>query len=162
MKFLVITLLCLLTLLTANNIFARTTPLDIVNSQRSDYEAKVKYYLPEDKQKLENISGQIAVINRKRTDQLDQIMLTQGKLLDEYLRRHDFKSTESTDRARYYITFAHEAVAFQAAKIYIYDLTSESHLSQDALSLINKFQSELEYAKNAVVHSQQVLTGVLR
>ncbi len=53
-------------------------------------------------------------------------MLTQGGILDEFIRRKG--EGAGTDKTRYWITYAHEAVAYQAAKVYIYNLTSEGNL----------------------------------
>lgn len=142
--------------------YARITPEDIVNSQKDVYNKIVSSYSPSDKQKLEKLSGEIALINKQRTDQLEQICLVQGEILDEYLSRNGNKSSSATDKARYWITYAHEAVAYQAAKIYIYNLTSESNLKPDALNLISNFQSDLDSARAKVSNSQNILQEVIK
>lgn len=146
----------------------RTTPEDIVSSKKLSFEEKVKNYSPQNIQKLQKLSGKITQINKTRTDELSYIMNIQGQLLDEYQNRLEQKydnlnekDQQEIEKARYWITFAHEAVAYQAAKIYIFNLTYETNIKSDAKNLTNLFQSELNYARSKVLYSQSVLKGVL-
>lgn len=148
-------------ILTIKPVFARITPEDIVNAKKQSYELKVKTYTPENKNKLESLFNKIEDINRKRTQELSFIMGTQAQILDEYQKRIG-KETEAITNARYWVTYAHEAVAYQAAKIYVFELTSETNLKNDALATINKFQSELNYARSQVVKSQKILAAVVK
>lgn len=141
---------------------ARVTPEDIVNSKREAYEIKVKNYSSQNQENLKNISDSIAQVNKKRADQLDKIMAVQAAILDEYLRRHNGKNSEATDKARYWVTFAHEAVAYQAAKIYIFDLRGEASIKNDMLSTISLFQSDLNSTRSKVIYSQEVLKRLVK
>lgn len=144
-------------LITIIPVQARVTPEDIVNSKREIYEEKVKNYSPENKQKLENLAEKIAEVNKKRTDELDRIMVIQAAILDEYQGKMGSKNTAQIEKARYWITYAHEAVAYQAAKIYLYNLSSESNIKNDALNLISLFQGDLNSARSKVIYSQKIL-----
>ncbi|MBI4039895.1 hypothetical protein HY389_00895 [Candidatus Daviesbacteria bacterium] len=141
---------------------ARVTPEDILNTRIADYLSKVKNYSAADKQKLEDLSQAVAVVNKTRTDQLERIMLTQAAILDEYQKRFPNKNGDGVDKARYWITYAHEAVAYQAAKVYVFDLTSEKNIKNDALNLISLFQSDLNSARSKVINSQNILRGVIQ
>lgn len=155
-----------------NTTFARTTPEDIVNSRKEAYEAKVKGYSAQSKQKIEAVMKKVAELNRAKTDELNGYMLQQGLILDEYERRRglfgetpssdNFKTGKPNEQARYWITFAHEAIDYQAAKIYIPNLTSEASLKSDLLNMISTFQSELNYARNTATKSQGILDGVIK
>lgn len=145
-----------------SQIQARVTPADLVNSQQASFTQMVQNYSQNDQRKLQALTAQIAQINKQRTDQLAAIMLEQGLILDEYQKRHNYRSTPQIDTARYWITYAHEAVAYQAAKIYIFNLTGEANLKLDASFLINLFQSDLGATRNKVIHSQQVLESILQ
>lgn len=136
---------------------ARVTPEDIVNSKKEAYEEKVKDYSPENKQKLEKLSVKITEVNKKRTNELDRIMVAQAAILDEYQSRVGGKNKTQIEKARYWITYAHEAVAYQAAKIYLYNLSSESNIKNDALNLISLFQGDLNSARSKVIYSQKIL-----
>ena len=136
---------------------ARVTPEDIVQEKRVVYEQKVKNYSPQNKQKLEKLANDIALVNKKRTSELENIMVAQGTILDEYESRQKGKNSEAIKNARYWITFAHEAVAYQAAKIYIYNLSSEQNIKNDALSLISQMTGELNYSRKTVLNSQTTL-----
>lgn len=166
--------LCLLVVIlafTPKLLLARITPEDIVNQQRQDYETKVKNYSPQNRQKLENLSLNIAQINKQNSQYLEQLALRQGEVLDEYVRRNNIvedggkdgihRTNAPVENTRYWITFAHEAVAYQKAKIYIFSLTSEANFKNDALNTINKFQKDLNYARSTVVKSQKLIEELI-
>ncbi len=138
-------------------VFARVTPEDIVQEKRVIYETKVKNYSPQNKQKLEKLVNDIDLVNKKRTDELENIMIAQGTILDEYETRSAGKNGEAIKNARYWITYTHEAVAYQAAKIYIYSLTSAGNIKNDALNLISQMAGELNSARTKVINSQKTL-----
>lgn len=141
---------------------ARITPEDIVNSKREAYEKRVINYSFLHQQQLKSLAEKIAQVNKKRTDELDRAMIIQAAVLDEYERRQPGKNTEVIKNARYWVTYAHEAVAYQAAKIYIFELTSEGNLKNDALNTISLFQSELNSTRLKVIRSQQILKGLVK
>lgn len=143
-------------------VWARITPEDIVNSKREAYDKTVVNYSEDSKQKLKYFAEKIAQINKSRTDELDRIMITQAAILDEYENRSEGKNKEAIEKARYWITYAHEAVAYQAAKIYIFDLSSEQNKKRDVLSTISLFQSELNSTRSKVINSQKTLTGTIK
>ncbi len=147
--------------LKSSPVVARVTPEDIINSQKQAYDQKIKNYSPQNRQKLEQLSKQIATLNKQKSDQLSYIMDVQGAVLEEYKRRHDYKTNAAIDNTSYWVTFAHEAVAYQAAKIYVFDLSSENNLKNDALATINKFESELNYARGTVIKSQKILEDLV-
>lgn len=175
LKFLPIFLL--LTMLHTSNLilhtsYARTTPEDIVNQKRDNYNQRVKNYSSENKQKLENFSQKIADVNKKSTDELSQNMERQAQILEEYIRRTGADPRYQTDgihrnldnrveNARYFLTFAHEAVAFQAAKIYIFDLTNESNIKTDANKLVTQLQSDLNILRGKVIKSQNIIKSLV-
>ncbi len=151
---------------------ARTTPEDIINSKRANYELKVSNYSQTNKQKLENLSVKIAKLNQKKTKQLEEAVLMQGLILDEYTRRINYQEdggkdgihrnlAKEVENTRYWITFAHEAVAYQAGKVYIINLSSEKNIKNDALVTINQFQSDLNYVRSQVLKSQQLLENII-
>lgn len=142
--------------------FARVTPQDILNQQREAYDKQVASYSQQDRAKLERLSAEIARVNKQRTDQLETNMLTQAAILDEFQSRSGGEPTSAIEKSRYWITFAHEAVAYQAAKIYIFDLNGEKNIRSDAGNLISKFESELNYARSQVVYSQQILKETIK
>ncbi len=142
--------------------FARVTPEDIVNSKKEAYQKTVQSYSPLHKQQLTDLAGKITQVNKKRTDELDWIMINQALILDEYERRSNGKNVEQIKKARYWVTNAHEAVAYQAAKIYIFDLTRETNVKNDALNLISLVQSDLNSARSKVIYSQQILEETIR
>ncbi len=152
--------------------FGKITPADIVNSNMQAYQDRVKSYSPKNQQSLDNLQQKIAQINKIRTDQLEAIALVQGEILDEYVKRkgvteqqHDGVHRDlnnPVEKARYWITFAHEAVAYQAAKIYIPNLTSQANIKSDSNNTVSQFQPELEYARGTVIKSQKVLDDLLK
>lgn len=141
---------------------ARITPEDIMKSKREVYEQKVSSYSPQNKEKLEALAKKVAQVNKNRTDELDRTMTVQAQILDEYELRVGESRKDGIEKARYWITYAHEAVAYQAAKIYIFNLTSEGNMKNDALSTISVLQSELGATKNKVVYSQNILKNLMR
>lgn len=160
-KYLVFVFLASLFLL-PHDVFARVTPEDIVNSKKEAYENRVVNYSASHRQNLENLSKRIAEVNRNRTNELDRIMVTQAYILDEYERRSDGKNSEAIKNARYWITYAHEAVAYQAAKIYVFDLSAESNITKDALNTISLFQSELNSTRAKVINSRKTLMDTVK
>ncbi len=143
-------------------VLARITPEDIVNSKLSAYNQKVKNYSPSNQQKLTQLSTNIADINKKITNQWEMTMLRQGEVLDEYQNRNGGKESEGIKNARYWITYAHEATAYQAAKIYIFDLTLETNIKPDAVSTLSVFQSDLSVLKGKVKKSENILQGLVK
>lgn len=158
----IVILMLLLVAVFPVTVWARVTPEDIVNSKKEAYEKRVAGYSAGHKQSLENLSKKIADVNKKRTDELDRIMMTQAAILDEYERRSGGKNAEGIKKARYWITYAHEAVAYQAAKIYVFDLSSEGNITRDALNTISLFQSELNSTRAKVINSQKILMETIK
>ena len=113
-------------LILTTSVSARTTPEDIVNAKKDAYNQRVTSYSPESKQKLEDYSQKIADLNKKITEDYQLNMEAQAQILQEYIKRNPEKASSSqVENANYWLTYAHEAVAFQAAKIYIFDLSGE-------------------------------------
>lgn len=161
-KVILLLLMTLIAILAVRTVQARITPEDIINSKKEAYEARVKNYSPDNKQKLESLAKKIAQINKKRTDELDQIMITQAGILDQYEQRNPGNDEEAVEKARYWITYAHEAVAFQAAKIYVFNLTNEKNIKSDAKSLVNLFQTELISTRSKVINSKKMLKNLVK
>lgn len=153
--------------------FARTTPEDILNTRKDAYQKKVSSYSSENKQRLDTFSKKIADLNKNQTDELNTIMERQAQIFEEYLRRERVAEKKITDgvnrnlsddieNTRYWLTFAHEAVAYQAAKVYIFDLTSEGNIKNDILSDINRLENDLDILKGKAVKSQKILKTLVK
>lgn len=146
-----------------NQVIARrVAPQNILDIKKDIYNQKVQNYSLEHKNELEKITFRIMKINKLRTDQLSQIIQTQANILDEYQNRNEGKNIEAIEKARYWITFAHEAVAYQAAKIYVFELSSEPAIKGDANNLVSLFQSDLSSTRNKVIYSQKILKSTLK
>lgn len=139
-------------------IFARVTPEDIVNAKKGAYETRVKNYSPANQQKLTTLASAIAEVNKKRCEDLEQVMLYQAAILDEYQGRKGGVETEAIKDARYWLTFAHEAIDYQKARIYIFDLNGESNIKNDANNLISSLQTQLNYARSTAIKSQSFIS----
>lgn len=139
---------------------ARITPEDIVNSRLEAFNSQAGAYSEAHRQRLTKISGRIAEINQRRTDQLSWIMESQARILDEYLRRQGVED-EDIKKSRYWITYAHEAVAYQRAKIYIFDLNGEGNIDRDTNNLVGLFRSDLNSTRDKVINSQGILKTVV-
>lgn len=141
---------------------ARITPEDIMNTKKDLYQEKVASYSTINQMKLQKMGEKIAATNKKLTDELSNIMALQAMVLDEYERRNPNQSLEKVKKVRYWITFAHEAVAYQAAKIYIFGLTREQNIKSDVKSTLNLFQSEVSATRSKVINSQKMLKELVR
>ncbi|MBI3485430.1 hypothetical protein HY025_00635 [Candidatus Daviesbacteria bacterium] len=151
--------------------FVKATPLDAVNSQIEIYNQTVKTYSNSHQQALTKLSKDIANLNKQKTDALEQNLQTQGDILDEYVKRNKIsenggadgihRNSDSVSQTRYYLTFAHEAVAYQAAKNYIFYLTSENNIKYDASNLIASFETDLNYARSQVIKSQTTIKNLI-
>lgn len=151
--------------------FARITPEDIANQRRDEYNAKIKDYSPQSKQRLEEYSQKIADLNKSQTDILEALMLRQGQIVDEYIIRNKIELPVETDgihrrdnpveNTRYWVTYAHEAVAYQAAKIYFINVTGESNIDRDIINTISALQSDMGVLKGKVIKSQGVLIDLV-
>jgi hypothetical protein len=171
MKYSFIVLILALILIFPQQILARTTPEDIVNAQKDTYNQKVQSYSAQDKQKLTTAGQAIAQFNKQKTDQLEQLMIRQGEILDEYIHRSGIKPQYETDGihrmdtpvdvAEYWLTYAHEAVAYQAAKVYVFNLTGESNTKGDINSQINILQSDLNTLRGKVIKSQNIISTLV-
>ncbi len=139
---------------------ARVTPEDIVNEKRAEYESRVKNYSSDHKVKLEALAKRIDEINQQRSFELQQNVMAQGIILDEYMSRHPKDS--GIEDVRYWITFAHEAISYQKARIYIYNLSSESNIKGDALNLISQFSSDLNSIRTKTIKSQKLLEALVK
>jgi hypothetical protein len=176
MKSAFLVLLLILWTFSAQNALARTTPQDILNAQMDSFNQATKNYSPQSKQKLQKIMADVTEINKKRTAELEAITEMQGEILDEHQRRlgKDYlndafhspndgrDSSDPIEKARYWITFAHEAVAYQAAKTYLPNPTGEQNLKRDSLNLVSAMQSDLETTKAKVLNSQKMLEAAVR
>lgn len=168
MKGIIITVITFINFITVITVLARITPEDIVNSKKQAYESRVVNYSAAHRQNLEDLSKKIAGVNKKRTDGLERNMETQAFILDEYeTRLHQGsggqgRRADEIEKARYWITYAHEAVAYQAAKIYTFDLSGESNITRDALNTVSFFQSELNSTRSKVINSQKILKETIK
>lgn len=155
-----------------NLAFARVTPEDIINSQREDYSNKLNSYYPENKAKIEKLSWDLANLNQEKTSYLAYLLTRQGEILDEYVKRKGIKEDGGKDGinrsqdpvavTRLEITRAHEAVAYQAGKVYIINLTSQANIKQDSLNSIGKLQTDLNYVRNYTIKTSQMLNNLLK
>lgn len=151
---------------------ARTTPEDILNSQKQAYQEKVQGFSLKHQQQLEDLSQKIAGLNKKITDDLEKNTLRQGQILDEYTRRNNIQErsgdgisrnlSDPVENARYWLTFANEAIAYQAAKIYIFNLTSETNIKNDASATIFQLQSDINILSSKVAKSQKIIKQLVK
>lgn len=155
------------------NISARTTPEDIYNERLQSYESKRQTYSLEDQKKLDLFEDEITNLNTIITRDLENITLRQGEILDEYIRRNNIPAIPETDgirrdlsdpveSARYWTTYAHEAIAYQAAKKYLFSLTGESNIDKDIVIQIQSLQGDIGTLKGKVEKSKQTLISLLK
>lgn len=159
-------------------VYARTQPSDIITENQQAFQSRLSKYSPTHQQQLKDLTAQIAQINKEETDKLEQIMITQGLILDEYQRRNltqeridtqtkyhtpnDALTKDGIEKARYWITYAHEAVAYQAAQVYVINLTSESNAKSDVKATVAQMKAGLTTARQKVLNSQKTLEGVIK
>lgn len=152
--------------------FARTTPEDIYNEQLQGYEAKRQTFSLENQKKLDQYQQEIKNLNTFITGELEHNTLRQGEILNEYILRNDIPTVPETDgirrnltdpveNARYWITYAHEAIAYQAAKNYLFSLSSEANIDRDITLQINALQGDTGVLKGKVEKSKQALIQLL-
>ena len=152
--------------------FARTTPEDIYNEKRQAYESKRQTYSLENQKKLDQFEQEIKNLNAFITHELENNTLRQGEILNEYILRNNIPTVPETDgiqrnlddpveNARYWITYAHEAIAFQAAKNYLFGLTGEANIDRDIVVQIQALQAETGVLKGKVEKSKQALIKLL-
>lgn len=141
-----------------NTIYARTTPEDIINAKRGEYQQKVVKYTPTHQQQLATLSDNVAAVNKKITNDLSTNMDRQSQILDEYANRH--QSADLTS-ARYWLTFAHEAVAYQAAHIYLFNLAGEGKIRRDSLNLISNLESDINILAGKVERSRKIIAALV-
>lgn len=164
--------LLILVTLASGPVLARTTPEDIYNQNRQAYEVKRQTYSLENQKKLDAYETEIKRLNAFITTELENNTLRQGEILDEYIRRNNIPTVPETDgirrdltdpveNARYWITYAHEAIAFQAAKNYIFSLSGEANINRDITLQINALQGDIGVLKSKVEKSKQALIKLL-
>jgi len=149
---------------------ARTTPEDILNAKKAAYNQRLQNYSPAHQQQLNDFTTKTNLINQQITTDLETRVERQGNILIEYLRRHD-KLNDSTNVARpgsdpiqtaqYWLTYAHEAVAYQAAKVYVLDLSGEANIKRDGTNLISNLQSDISILNGKVLRSQKLIADIV-
>lgn len=144
------------------NVSALYRPQLIVAAKQQEYEQKVSKYTPTHHQMLTDLNKQIIEVNRKDCALLEAQIAIQGAILDEYFKRNNFKTNDSIDKARYWLTYAHEAVAFQIAKVYIFDLNGESNIKGDARATVNLFENDLASARTKTINSQKIIQDLVK
>jgi hypothetical protein len=155
-------LFLLIFLASQKNTFALYKPYLKIEADRAAYQTKVAKYSPENQKKLTDLSNQIVEINNKDVALLNQQIDAQAALLDEFQRRNNFQTTPQIDKARYWLTYAHEAVAFQLIQVYIFNLTSEKTIKNDATSTVNKFESDLNSTRGKVINSLNIVKNTVK
>lgn len=173
LKVISIALLLLITLSSSLfTVFARTTPEDIYNEKLAAYEIKRQTYSLENQKKLDLFQDEIKKLNALISSELENNTLRQGEILNEYILRNDIPTVPETDgiqrnlsdpveNARYWITYAHEAIAFQAAKNYLFSLTGEANVNRDIVIQIQALQADSGVLKGKVEKSKQALLKLL-
>lgn len=150
---------------------ARTTPDDILREQREVYNMRVKNYSAENQKKLAEFEQKVAAMNKYQTDVLESKMRRQGEILNEYVFREGIEERQAdgitrnlsdpVENARYWITYAHEAVAFQAAKHYIFDLSGEANIKANITSKINQMGNDIDILAGKVDKSQKLVEALI-
>ena len=164
-------------LLSPIQVQARVTVADQINEQQASYQTAVSRYSVANQQKLKNLSEQISQVNKNYTDQLERTLTIQGQILDEYQSREDDPkriqnqllyhtprdqlSNGAVEKARYWLTFAQEAVAYQAAHQYIFNLRGESAIKADGRSLVNQLKSDLKILTQKALNAQIMVKKVI-
>lgn len=154
------------------SISARTTPEDIYNEKRQAYETRRQTYSLENQKKLDQYEQEIKTLNAFITQELENNTLRQGEILNEYISRNNIPTVPETDgiqrnlsnpveNARYWITYAHEAIAFQAAKNYMFGLSGEANIDRDIVVQIQALQGDTGVLKGKVEKSKQALLKLL-
>lgn len=171
-KLLLSLLLVLVLLIPVSTTSARTTPEDIYNEKLQAYESKRQTFSLENQKKLDLYQEEIKNLNVFITQELENNTLRQGEILNEYILRNDIPTVPETDgiqrnlsdpveNARYWITYAHEAIAFQAAKNYLFSLSSEANVDRDITIQIQALQGDIGVLKGKVDKSKQALIKLL-
>lgn len=65
------------------------------------------------------------------------------------------------ENTRYWLTYAHEAVAFQAAKVYVFNLTGQSNINRDINSTISQMYADLNGLRSKVIKSQKIILDLV-
>ena len=151
--------------------YARTTPDDILREQQDAYNAKVKSYSPQNQKKLAEFQQKIISLNKNQTDILEAKMVKQGEILNEYIFRKGIEERQAdgitrnlsdpVENARYWITYAHEAVAYQAAKHYVLELTGESSIKTNVNTKINQLANDMDILAGKVDKSQKIVADLV-
>lgn len=152
---------------------ARVSQEDIVNSRLETYNQSLSNFSPQGQQTVKTYTQKIQDLNKLETDRLEQIMIKQGQILDEYIRRQGYEEDGGADginrnlskpveNARYWLTYAHEAIAFQAAKTYLPSLGSEQNLKSSLISNLNSLQADINGLNSKVLKSQQIIKSLVQ
>lgn len=171
MKFLLLSVLIFSTLFVAPVLHARVTPEDILNQKRETFNSRLKNYSAENQQKVPQFEKKVAGLNKKQTDILEAQMIRQGEVLNEYVFRNGIEERQADgisrnlqdpiENARYWLTFAHEAVAYQAAKVYVLNLSGESNIKGDINSAISELNGDMNILKGKVEKSRKLIADIV-
>ena len=152
---------------------ARTTPADIISSQREVYNQRLKTYSSQSQNKLTDYDKKIADLNKKITQELEANLLRQGQVLEEYSRRQNLDLSmggkdgisrnlqNPTENAQYWLNFAHEAAAYQAAQVYIINLTGEANINRDINSQVSSLEGDINILRGKVLKSQKIIAELV-
>lgn len=172
MKYLLPILLILVFLTIPTFSFAHTSPQDQIDSQQQTYNQRVKNYTAMHFQQLNKLSKNIAEINKQETDYLESLVFIQGEILDEYVKRNNInenggadgvhRNSDPVSTTRLAITRVHEAIAYQAAHIYIFNLTSEKNIKNDASNFIANLESDLNKVRESTIYSQTLILNLVK
>lgn len=170
MKYLLPIILIILLLPTYS--LARTTPQDQIDQEQQSYNQRVKKYSTIHQQQLSKLSEDIGATNKQETNYLEDLVLKQGLILDEYVKRNNIdenggvdgvhRNNDPVSTTRLAITRVHEAIAYQAAHIYILNLTSESNIKNDTNNLITNLESDLNKVRQNTIYSQNLIENLVK
>ncbi len=171
MKFL-LPLILIIILLIPTYSFARTTPQDQIDQEQQNYNQRIKKYSAIHQQQLNQLSKDITATNKLETNYLEDLVLKQGLILDEYVKRNNInenggedgvhRNQDSVSTTRLAITRVHEAIAYQAAHIYILNLTSESNIKNDSNNLITNLEFDLNKVRQNTIYSQNLIENLVK
>ena len=172
MKYLLSILLILFLLILPGLSLARTTPQDTIDEAQNSYNQRVKSYSVVHQKQLDQFSKDVTALNKQETDYLENIVLKQGEILDEYVKRNNInenggedgvhRSNDPVSTTRIAITRVHEAIAYQAAHAYILNLTSESNIKNAANNAVANLQSDLSRVRESTIYSQSLLQNLVK
>lgn len=141
---------------------AKAAYKESMQTAREDFKTKLRAIKDTNKQAtVEKIDARLAEINTTRTEKMSSALARLSTLLEKVAEKTSTSDSALLTAARASLTTSKEAVAAQATKEYVIDISTTS-LRQSVMTTISDLKTDLRTTNQTVIDARTAVVAALR